>query len=248
MWKSRYTIWGDIMNLDPVDIVLMTLRIAECSGQPFLFLEHLIRESKRLASSILNYDIYSAKELRKSICPSNLKYFYLSTASKNLKVCLTAEGVSRADELLGTIKSPQDLIVQRIEPFVVTLKVVYNFAKIDTITYCRHYFLVDVCFIRRDTLEIVDDPREGDDATGIIRVISKSLRRERVIVNKLSHKTLAEAPRIATLLQFSLQYFDKIAKTNRILAETLAGLCAIKNLFGCKIHNKEIIWNNRTLF
>ena len=147
------------MELDPVDVLLITLRVAECSGQPFLYLEHLVREAKKYAR--LMSTEYSAKELRRS---TRLRpdYFYVYQVRNNLKVCLTMEGVERADDLLGTTRVPQRLIVQRKEPYVVTLIVLYRFDLMDLITFARLHYLIDIIFFKNNPMEMVDDPRDAE--------------------------------------------------------------------------------------
>lgn len=234
------------MDLDPVDVVLMALRIAECSGKPFMYMERLMRETKRISMRYLKKNSYSTKDFRRSI-DLNKEYFRpWGTTLNNLRIRLSVEGVRRADELLGTIRSPQRVNIIKKNPYTISLETLYIFQNIGLKTHCRHYYYIDVLFIN-DELEFIDDPRDATDVTGLIRLLTRG-RKEEIYINELDSEIISDRPRIALLLQFALHKFDALARADRILAESLVGICAIKKLFGCKIENRTIIWREKTIF
>lgn len=236
-------------NLDPIDITLMALRVASCSGQPFLFVHNIGNRVASFAEKFLHTNGYTSNEFRKSIRHrQNMRYFIISPIKGSFKVFLSPEGLERADQLLGTVRYPRKMRVRRKDPYVVTLDTVYHFTTIDLITFQQHHYFVNVRFIRRETLDIVDDPKDADDVAGVIRVLTKAPWKERVNVNILSAELLTRKPRVTMLLQFGLGRFESVAEIDVILAETLAGICAIKQLLGCRLRGGNVVWGDQILF
>jgi len=226
-----------------VDVLLATLRIAECSGKPFMYMEHLIREAKWLASNFSSI-IPGVNDLKRGL-KLHGDFFLVRMRRGNLAVKLSPEGVSRADRLLGTVRIPQRVNIIQRNPYKLSLETLYVFQNIDFKTYCRHYYFVDIRFVNND-LEFVDDISDATDAVGVVRVITRG-RKEDVYVNTLSDDLLTKKPKIALLFMFSLHKFDELCRVDRVLAETLVGTCGIKNLFGCRIENGSVIWGDKRL-
>jgi len=123
---------------------------------------------------------------------------------------------------------------------------VHHFTNIGRTTVARRHYLVDVFFLDEDR-RIVDDPVRASSVAGVIRVLSRAPLKERVDVDVLTPEILERKPRISILLQFGLQEYDMVSKVDYILARTLAGVCALRGLFGCRIKGKRIVWGDKEL-
>ena len=127
-----------------------------------------------------------------------------------------------------------------------TLRVVYHFTNIGRTTVARRHYLVDVFFLDDDR-RIVDDPTKASGVAGVIRVLTRAPLKERVDVDVLTPEVLERRPRISILLQFGLREYGMVSKVDYILARMLAGVCALRGLFGCGIKGRRIVWGGKEL-
>ena len=133
-----------------------------------------------------------------------------------------------------------------IKPVCYTLGVVYHFTNIGRTTVARRHYLVDV-FLLDDDRKIVDDPTKASGVAGVIRVLTRAPLKERVDVDVLTPEILGRKPRISLLLQFGLQEYDVVSRVDYVLARMLAGVCALRGLFGCTVRGRRIVWGGREL-